>query len=142
VAATTIWATETYWAASDLRTEAFEVDPAENYVFLVFLDTHTGALPEMDWMNGSRLRVEGESYEPVDGYTRAGGYHHLVAVVQFSKTANGNPIVQPATEEVTLEVRGLERNEPEVPDDRPRNLTWEYPPPYYDASPEIFTEEG
>lgn len=133
---TAIWATETYWGASDVSTDSFRVSPADNHVFIVFLNTHTGALPQMNWTQDTRLVVDGTAYEPVDGYTRAGGYHHMVAVVQFPKTVDGQPITTEDTDEVTLRVVGVDRTTRDVPADRPRNLTWAYPPPYYDVPPE------
>jgi hypothetical protein len=129
-AMTAIWATEPYWEVSEISTEAFRVSPESNHVFIVFLDTHTGALPDMNWTRDARLRVDGTAYEPVDGYTRAGGYHHMVAVVQFPKTVDGESVLAPDTERVTLQVVGVDRTTRNIPDDEPRNLSWQYPPPY------------
>lgn len=140
VSMTAIWATETYFRASGLDAESYEVDHDDQHVFLVFLDTHTGTLPELDWQTEVRLRVDGATYRPVDGRTRAGGYHHAVAVVTFPRTVDGEPVLDDGTGAVTLEVAGLERNDPGVPDDRTRAVTWSYPPAYYGADPGAFQD--
>jgi hypothetical protein len=133
-AMTAIWATEAYFAASDISAEEFRVSPGDNHVFIVFLNTHSGALPDMDWAADASLRVDGTAYEPTDGYTRAGGFHHMVAVVQFPKTVDGQPVLDDGTGNVTLRVVGIERTVEDVPDDRPRDVSWQYPPAYYGIS--------
>ena len=138
---TAIWATEAYFAASDISAEKFRVSPADNHVFIVFMNTHTGALPDMDWTNDARLRVDGTAYEPTDGYTRAGGFHHMVAVVQFPKTAGGESVMDDGTENVTLRVVGIERTVEDVPDDAPRDVSWAYPPAYYGISADQIASE-
>lgn len=133
-AVTAIWATPAYWERADISTDAFRVSPADNHVFIVFMDTHTGALPQMNWTQDAQLLVDGTAVDPVDGYTRAGGYHHMVAVVQFPRTVGGDSLVDDETDRITLRVVGADRTTADVPDDRSRNLTWSYPPPYHDGS--------
>lgn len=140
VSMTAIWATETYFRAAGLDTESYEVSLEDNHVFLVFLDTHTGSLPQMDWENDAQLQVDETTYEAAGGHTYAGGFHHLVAVVEFPRTVEGTPTLAEGTDEVTLSITGVERNEPDIDDDRTRTLTWTYPPPYFDADPGAFED--
>lgn len=138
VTMTVIWATEPYFRAAGLDADTYEVSPGENHVFMVFLDTHTQSLPEIDWTSEATLDVDGETYEPVDGRRHAGGFHHSVAVVEFPSEVDGEPMLTDGTEEVTLSVVGLERMDQGIPNDRIRRVSWSYPPPFYDADPGAF----
>lgn len=140
VSMTTVWATDTYFDAAGLDAETYEVTIEDNHVFLVFLDTHTGTLPEIDWQSEATLIVDGERYEPADGHLYAGGYHHLAAVVEFPETVDGEPLFDENTENVTLEIVGIERNEQDIAPDKPRTVSWTYPPPYQGADPGAFAD--
>lgn len=138
VSMSAIWATETYVKASGLGTDAYDTNQDENHVFLIFLNTHTDTIPELDWESDATLEVNGKTIDAANGRMVAGGYHHGTAVVEFPREIDGEPTLTDDIENVTLSVVGLEKFENSIPADRPRRISWEYPPPYYDTDPGAF----
>lgn len=103
-----IYATAEYFTAVNDAKGARRFRPAEQIVFLLTFDTHSGDLTKYDVMSNIRLRTgSGKEYAPAAWESTSNDSHHRTGAVIFPAASGGQKVIGPKVTAVALVITNL-----------------------------------
>ena len=103
-----IYATAEYFSAANDAKGAQRFRPAEQIVFLITFDTHSGDLTKYDVMSSIRLRTwSSKEYAPAAWESTSNDSHHRTGALIFPAVLGNQKVIGPKVTAITLVIANL-----------------------------------
>lgn len=103
-----IYASAEYFTAANDPKGAQRFRPAEQIVFLLTFDTHSGDLTKYDVMRNVRLRTgSGKEYVPAAWESTSNDSHHRTGAVIFPAASGDHKVIGPKVTAIVLVITNL-----------------------------------